>query len=239
MNVRISKVARRPHLSTLVASSISREIAQGRLGPGDQLPTEQALATTFGVSRSVVREAIARLRSEGLVWSQQGRGFFVSNGEHSEVLRLDDNLPHGARDFRSLFELREILEPRTAALAASRRDATGLAQMSRAIDNMRSAPYGSVPWLAADLAFHAGVATAARNPYLARMAQLIADGVRESILAAGNHVASDELANATLAEHGEILTAISNGDSEAAEAAMRLHLERAAERIGPADERRP
>src|ERR1700743_2680217 len=64
MSLKLRKVSRGPHLPTLVASSITREIAQGRLRPGDQLPTEQALATTFGVSRNVVREAIARLRSE-------------------------------------------------------------------------------------------------------------------------------------------------------------------------------
>ena len=62
MMLKLDKVNRGPHLSTLVASSISREIAQGRLKPGDQLPTEQALAQTFGVSRNVVREAIARGR---------------------------------------------------------------------------------------------------------------------------------------------------------------------------------
>ena len=81
MTLKLDKVNRGPHLSTLVASSISREIAQGRLKPGDQLPTEQALATTFGVSRNVVREAIARLRSEGRIWSQQGRGAFVADGK--------------------------------------------------------------------------------------------------------------------------------------------------------------
>ena len=75
MALKLDKVSRGPHLPTLV----SREIAQGRLAPGAQLPTEQALAQTFGVSRNVIREAVARLRSEGRVWSQQGRGAFVSD----------------------------------------------------------------------------------------------------------------------------------------------------------------
>src|SRR3954470_12612848 len=88
MTLKLDKVNRGPHLSTLVASSISREIAQGRLKPGDQLPTEQALATTFGVSRNVVREAIARLRSEGRVWSQQGRGAFVADEVNETVLTI-------------------------------------------------------------------------------------------------------------------------------------------------------
>src|SRR6202008_969200 len=86
MGLKLDKVNRGPHLSTLVASSITREIAQGRLKPGDQLPTEQQLAQTFGVSRNVVREAIARLRSEGRIWSPQGRGPFVSDQPNPTVL---------------------------------------------------------------------------------------------------------------------------------------------------------
>ena len=89
MTLKLDKVNRGPHLSTLVASSISREIVQGRLKPGDQLPTEQQLAQTFGVSRNVVREAIARLRSEGRIWSQQGRGAFVADQPNATVLTID------------------------------------------------------------------------------------------------------------------------------------------------------
>ena len=107
MTLKLDKVNRGPHLSTLVASSISREIAQGRLKPGDQLPTEQALATTFGVSRNVVREAIARLRSEGRIWSQQGRGAFVVEASNATVLTIDyealqraDFLPQPVRTAR-------------------------------------------------------------------------------------------------------------------------------------------
>ena len=72
MPLKLDVISRGPHLPALVASSLSREIAEGRLKPGDQLPTEQALAKTFGVSRNVVREAIARLRSENRVWFETG-----------------------------------------------------------------------------------------------------------------------------------------------------------------------
>ena len=108
MTLKLDKVSRGPHLPTLVASSISREIAQGRLKPGDQLPTEQSLASVFGVSRNVVREAIARLRSEGRIWTQQGRGAFVSETSNATVLTLDYDMLQSADSFRSLFELRGI-----------------------------------------------------------------------------------------------------------------------------------
>ena len=80
----------------------------GRLKPGDQLPTEQALATTFGVSRNVVREAIARLRSEGRIWSQQGRGAFVTHASNPTVLAIDYETLQSADSFRSLFELLDV-----------------------------------------------------------------------------------------------------------------------------------
>src|SRR6202000_1161481 len=121
MTLKLDKVNRGPHLSTLVASSISREIAQGRLKPGDQLPTEQQLAQTFGVSRNVVREAIARLRSEGRIWAQQGRGAFVVDDPNPTVLTLDFEALQQANAFQSLFELRGILEVEAAGLAAIRR----------------------------------------------------------------------------------------------------------------------
>ena len=131
MTLKLDKVNRGPHLSTLVASSISREIAQGRLKPGDQLPTEQALATTFGVSRNVVREAIARLRSEGRIWSQQGRGAFVADANNPTVLTIDYEALQRADAFRSLFELRGILEVQAAALAAKTAHRRRLAAMKR------------------------------------------------------------------------------------------------------------
>ena len=130
MTLKLDKVNRGPHLSTLVASSISREIAQGRLKPGDQLPTEQALATTFGVSRNVVREAIARLRSEGRIWSQQGRGAFVADATNATVLTIDYDALQRADSFRNLFELRGILEVQAAALAAKRRTKADLTAMT-------------------------------------------------------------------------------------------------------------
>src|ERR1700748_1314902 len=129
MALKLGKVNRGPHLPALVASSISREISQGRLKPGDQLPTEQALAATFGVSRNVVREAIAKLRSEGRVRSEQGRGAFVADAANSAALSIDRKAIQKGNAFPSLFELRGILEVHAAALAARRRSEADLARM--------------------------------------------------------------------------------------------------------------
>jgi len=232
MTLKLDKVNRGPHLSTLVASSISREIAQGRLKPGDQLPTEQALALTFGVSRNVVREAIARLRSEGRIWSQQGRGAFVADEPNNTVLTIDHDSLHQADAFRNLFEIRGILEVEIAALAAIRRTDADLEAMRAALATMASAPYGSVTWLKTDLEFHRTVATATQNSYMMPFLTFVSERVSDSILASGQRQRSDDLASITLGEHQRILDAIAKGDPEAAKRAMTEHLAGAARRVG-------
>ena len=230
--LKLDKVHRGPHLSTLVASSISREIAQGRLKPGDQLPTEQALAQTFGVSRNVVREAIARLRSEGRIWSQQGRGAFVSDVPNTTVLTIDHDSLHQADAFRNLFEIRGILEVEIAGLAAKRRSEADLEAMRQALATMATAPYGSVTWLRNDLEFHLTVAAATHNSYMQPFLTFASERVRDSILASGQSRRSDDLASITLGEHQRILDAIAAADPDAARRAMAEHLAGAAQRVG-------
>jgi DNA-binding FadR family transcriptional regulator len=232
MTLKLDRVNRGPHLSTLVASSISREIAQGRLKPGDQLPTEQQLAHTFGVSRNVVREAIARLRSEGRIWSQQGRGAFVADEPNPTVLTIDFEALQQANAFQSLFELRGILEVEAAGLAAMRRTNDDLSAMKDALATMKAAPYGSVMWLRTDLEFHKTVAASTGNPYMVQFLTFVSERVRESILASGNQRRSEDLAVLTLGEHQRILDAIESGRTDDAREAMRLHLQAAASRVG-------
>jgi GntR family transcriptional repressor for pyruvate dehydrogenase complex len=232
MALKLAKVNRGPHLPALVASSISREIAQERLRPGDRLPTEHALATTFGVSRNVVREAIAKLRSEGRVWSRQGRGAFVSDPTNPTVLAIDRDTLQRGDAFAGLFELRGILEVHAAALAARRRSKSDLACMQEALTSMTAAPYGSVQWLKKDLEFHTAIARATGNAYIVRFIGFVSEKVRDSILIAGGSHASDEMARATLVEHQTILAAVKASDPSAAQEAMRAHLNNAAARAG-------
>lgn len=236
MTLKLDKVSRGPNLSTLVASSISREIAQGRLKPGDQLPTEQKLALTFGVSRNVIREAIARLRSEGRIWSQQGRGAFVADEPNATVLTIDYDALQQASAFRSLFELRGILEVQAAGLAAQRRTDADIAAMREALETMTNVPYGSVTWLTTDLNFHKTVASATGNAYMLQFLTFVSERVRDSILASGNQKKSEELARVTIGEHQLILDAIEAQQPDAARQAMLAHLSGAARRVGLSDE---
>lgn len=235
MTLKLDKINRGPHLSTLVASSISREIAEGRLKPGDQLPPEQALAQTFGVSRNVVREAIVRLRSEGRIWSQQGRGAFVVDARNATVLTIEHATLQQSSAFRGLFELRGILEVKAAALAAGRRTSADLAAMHEALETMRNAPYGSISWLKTDIEFHRTVAASTGNAYMEQFLVFVSERVRDSILASGDRQKSDDMASITLGEHARILAAIEAGDPFAAERAMQEHLAGAARRVGLPD----
>jgi GntR family transcriptional regulator, transcriptional repressor for pyruvate dehydrogenase complex len=231
VTLKLGKVSRGPHLPTLVASSLSREIAQGRLKPGDQLPTEQTLATTFGVSRNVVREAIARLRSEGRVWSRQGQGAFVSESTSASVLKIehDDSQPVDA--FIALFQFRSIFEVQGAALAARLRTGADLERMREAVEAMACAIYGSVAWLNGDVEFHQAIARATHNTYVMQVAAFVSERVRESILAVGEH-RSDDMAQVTEREHRRILAAIEVQDETGAQQAMQTHLAGAAKRVG-------
>lgn len=235
-SLKLGKVSRGPHLPTLVASSLSREIAQGRLAPGAQLPTEQALAQTFGVSRNVIREAIARLRSEGRVWSQQGRGAFVSDKPHPPVLVIDHDVRGGAEAFASLFELRGILEAEAAALSAARRTEGDLDAMRTALTAMSEALYGSTAWLKADLEFHRVIATSTGNGYIVQFLDVVAERIRDSILVSGNRHRSDALSKATLGEHEAVLRAIESGQAEESRRAMADHLKNASRRVGTSGE---
>ena len=116
----LGSLERVPQLPTRIVDAIRREIGEGRLKPGDRLPGEQLLADTFGVSRNVVREAIARLRSDGFVQSRQGIGAFVVRDAPSPVLRIEQDASNDRVSFTHVFELRAMLEVQAAGLAAAR-----------------------------------------------------------------------------------------------------------------------
>ncbi len=239
MALKLGKLNRGPHLPALVASSISREIAHSRLKPGDQLPSEQALATTFGVSRNVVREAIAILRSEGHVWSKQGRGAFIADKTDALVLTTKRDTSRSSTKFKGLFEIRRIVEAQAATLAAERRSDEDLADMQSALETMMGVPYGSVHWLKADLQFHLAIAQATGNPYMTEFLKFLSEPFQQSILAAGNeNEGSDEMASVTIGEHSAVLEAIDKKDAVAAHAAMARHINNASQRQGqPVDSR--
>jgi DNA-binding FadR family transcriptional regulator len=228
------RITRSPHLPARVASQVAAAIAEGRWKPGERLPTEQALAEAFGVSRNVVREAVSRLRADGLVQSRQGVGAFVARAQGTGVLRFDAESLHDHAIFHNVFELRAILEIQTAGLAAERRTSGDLDALSAAFDRMKREMEGEEGGVDADLDFHRAVARATGNAQIATVVGFLTDQTRETILATrarpGNFVG--EVIKVTVEEHAAIYQAIVGGSAPAARDAMAVHIRNAASRLG-------
>lgn len=231
----VGHLARAPHLPSRIASVLTAEIVQGRLRTGDRLATEQVLAERFGVSRSVVREAIARLRSDGIVQARQGVGVFVLGMQDSATLRIDAELLSDRKVFQAVFELRAILETRGAGLAAVRATEPNRTAITEAFGRMpREAGVWGEPGVNADMAFHRAVATASGNPYVASTVAMLTGQMRESIMFMRQNMSDpvSDLWSTNIEEHAAIFDAIMRGSARNARTAMRIHISNAARRLG-------
>ncbi len=234
MNVR--RVERRPHLAEHLVAALSEEIASGRLRHGDRLPTEQFLAQNFGVSRNVVREAIASLRSQGLVQSRQGIGAFVSaTAQASEPLgQVDAQLLEGDNTIRNMFEVRAALEGQAAALAAASMTPRKLKGIRDAVERMRFEGAPTAATVNADLDFHRAVAAASGNDYLEAMIRTVLEPMRPLIAVnfARHGPMFGNIPHAARDEHEALVQAFIDKDAGLARRLMGEHIVSAASRFG-------
>jgi GntR family transcriptional repressor for pyruvate dehydrogenase complex len=225
-----------------VAELISRGIEAGDLNPGTRLPTEQQLAENFGVSRNVVREAVAQLRADGMVEARQGLGAFVLSPEQRTAIRIDREALKDSSNMQQLFELRRILETESATLAASRRSNESLAAIKAALDRMGGEERWEEGSIDADLAFHREIARATGNSYIHTFISFVCEQIRRSIHYARLTNPLHDLVEVNVGEHVRIYEALVAGDPDAAGAAMAAHIIGAAERVGitlPGPEKTP
>ena len=221
------RIERKPKLSESVVAAIRKQLQAGEIQPGQKLPTEGQLTETFGVSRTVVREALAKLASEGLVEPRQGAGVFVI--EHISTAFGAIASEMGTRDSIALnvLEVRLAIEIESAGLAAIRRNAAQEAAIQEAFFEFERLLLNSEPTGGADLAFHRAIASATNNPFYVEMLDVLG---RRAIPCdvtspwSTELVQSDEYQRGLQREHLVILNAISAGDAEAARDAMRVHL---------------
>lgn len=231
MSVDIGQIRRSEHLPARIAAQIDRDISEGRLKPGDKLPTEHFLAKSLGVSRSVVREAIAQLRNEGLVETRQGVGAFVTE-RPVRLIRINEDELFERDSFRDLFQLRMPLEIEAAGLAAIHHTDEDMARLDEALARMTGAEKWTEQGIVADLAFHRAVAEATHNDYFPMFIGFIAGRISLAINEARAKAVLEEIVNITIEEHAVIRGAIASRDPLAARDAMRRHLTGAALRIG-------
>lgn len=232
----LSRIHRPPRLSEEVSAELEARILRGDYAPAAQLPTEKVLAETFGVSRAVVREAIARLKADGLIETRQGAGAFVAENPKSLNFRI---APGGEEGLLHIFELRTMIEATVAELAARRRTEADIAAMREALQRMDDALQIEKDGSEADDDFHLAIAAATHNQYVLRLAEFLGRQFSESRrMAWVDHPRGMESPREAQREHFVLLDAIAAGDPAAARAAAHVHLHGAAERVGidlPAD----
>ena len=217
------KVVQTSRLYEQIVVQIEESITKGVLKEGDQLPAERELALQFGVSRTAVREAVKALREKGLVEAYPGKGTFITNGTGNSIRQTLDRMirvgqPEGTAN---LVEVREILEPDIAALAATRADEENIAAMREAIAVMDSARQDADAFIEADLDFHLALAEAASNPLILSLIDSIVGLLREQRLRTFYVDGGPERGQY---HHKRILEAVEHRDSQGARDAMRAHL---------------
>ena len=206
-----------------IAEQVEQRILTGDLKVGDRLPPERELAEQFGVSRTAVREAVKALRQKGLVEVQPGRGTFITNGTSRAVRHsLDLFMRIGGTDgFSDLVEVREIIEPEIAALAAARATEEHIAALREAVVTMDAALEDPDKFIEADLDFHLACAEATQNALIPALIDSIVDLLREQRARIFRVAGGPQRGQF---HHKRILDTIVRHDPGAARDAMRAHL---------------
>ena len=221
-------------LAHALVERLSGRIRRGEFKPGDKLPTELEITRAFGVSRTVVREAMSRLQAAELVETRHGIGTFVREGADSAPFRIDPVGTATLNELIAILELRISIETEAAALAAERRGPVHLAAMRRALDAFAKQVAQSRDAVQADFRFHLTIAQATSNRHFADLIRYLGTmlfprtRVNSAQLAGQKRAAYLERVNR---EHEKIYEAIERGAPDAARAAMRSHLENSRERL--------
>ena len=220
------------NLAEQVMTRLANDIRSGRLEPGARLPTEQALSSALGVSRTVVREAVAALRADGLVVTRRGSGAYVADPA-AGPFRIAAPKAVALNDVLEVMELRLAVEVEAAALAAeraSRRQIGAIRTAWRAIDRALQSGEGAV---AEDFAFHRAIAEATGNRQFPRFLAFLGSHVipRQSVrLSVDTPAERRAYLGRIQHEHARIVAGISDQDPAEARRAMREHLTRSLER---------
>lgn len=207
-------------LAEQVAERLKSYILHKKLKPGDKLPTETTLAGEMNVARSTVREAIKRLESQNILTVRHGAGSFVADnpGQTEDPLGFaffEDKLKLA----EDLMEIRSIIEPAIAELAARHATEEDIAEMEQLYATMEAHILNGEDYLEEDLAFHNAIARSSGNQVVPKLSPIICTAV--DLFTKGTH---RKLLQETLDTHRAVLEGIKSHDSTAARDAMLLHL---------------
>ncbi len=223
-------------LSDQVAEQLAAEIRRGGLGPGDKLPTEARLVEQFGVSRTVVREAVSRLKSLGLVDSRQGSGVFVQASASFAPLQFEARHAASQAAVIQMVEVRRALEAEVAALAAQRRSSSDIRRIRAAVKALEAAVQRGGDGVSEDVQFHRAIAEAADNPFLLQTLEYLGQFLHGATqVTRANEARRLDFAQQVHDEHAAIVLAVEAGQPEAARQAAAGHMGNAIARIRSAD----
>ncbi|MDZ3990666.1 FadR/GntR family transcriptional regulator [Pseudomonas sp. Teo4] len=215
-----------------VVSAIRAEIDSGRLAAESRLPTEQQLAEQLNVSRSVVREAVAQLKADGVLIARRGLGSYISQTPNGTVFRFPGS--NGRKpDLVQMFEMRLWIETQAAAIAARRRDEQDLAHMAKALQEMLEQRSDFSSASVADVAFHRAIAEASKNDYFIAFHDFLGGQLASARRAAWENSAAHSVGGSAdaIREHQALYQAIASGDHHAAAACAEVHLRASAKRL--------
>lgn len=214
-------------LAVELTGRLREQIMSGALPPGQKLPTEQELVEAMGVSRTVVREAIAALKSEHLVVTRQGVGAFVVDRIKPRPFEIDTAEPASVEDAIHILELRMAVEIEMAGAAAQRRQPEHLKEMWRQYEAIDAAQGAGNEGTDADFALHRAIAQGSRNPYFLRFIDFLGARIippRSIVVEKSAPENSRKYIARLQREHRRIIDAIAKQDVKEAMAAMRAHL---------------
>ena len=234
----LRRLDRTESLTDRVAAALSEDITSGRYSVGDLLPSEAEMAKEFGVSRTVMREAISRLKADGLVTPKQGTGIFVTAVQRQVRFSIESGCGFNLEELSPIVELRQGFEVEAAGLAALRATPEDLAEMRRALDLIADAlkRHDVRIGIEADVQFHAAICQATHNPYYLQLFDTFRNFLLDSIAISRENSlrrkpdATPEGSEAQ-SEHEALFEAIKSGSASAARLQARRHLENTHRRL--------
>lgn len=221
------QTVRKTRVSEGIVDQIRDLVTSGRLRPGDRLPAERDLARILGVGRSTVREAIRGLESLGILQTRAGEGTFLAALPSTGTDILTARLFESWDSQRKLFEVRQVIEPDLAALAARRATAEQIASMQKAVAEQEQLVLQGGNGIQADTTFHYLLAEAAGNEVLLKIMDNLMGLLKET---RETSLQGDRPAQ-SVKQHRAILSAIEARDADAAQRRMERHIRQMEERV--------
>lgn len=226
----LEKSGARKSLADIVFERVLLSIKSGAFAPDERLPTEHELAAEFEVSRPVVREALRRVREQGLIYSRRGSGSFVRSVGLKQPLGFGP--VENVADLLNCYEFRLTLEPAAAACAAERHDAQTLETIAAALELMRDATNRRSHREDADFQFHLAIAQASENTYFSTAMEALKNHIAVGMRSHGVLVKRETSGLVQVFdEHNRIYEAIRDGQGKVAQRLMHAHLTGSRDRL--------